>query len=61
MIDASIVEVPIQRNSRDENQQLNEGIIPPDWKDEENKLRQKILMPSGLPTMEKVTMDIKIK
>jgi IS5 family transposase len=40
-VDASIVEVPIQRNSRDENQQLNEGIIPEDWKDQENKLRQK--------------------
>lgn len=41
MVDASIVEVPIQRNSRDENQQLNEGTIPEDWKDQENKLRQK--------------------
>jgi IS5 family transposase len=41
MVDASIVEVPIQRNSRDENQQLNDGSIPEDWKDQENKLRQK--------------------
>lgn len=41
MVDASIVEVPIQRNSRDENQQLNEGVVPQDWKDQENKLRQK--------------------
>jgi IS5 family transposase len=41
MVDASIVEVPIQRNSRDENQQLNEGTVPQDWKDQENKLRQK--------------------
>ncbi|UXE68671.1 MAG: transposase [Chryseotalea sp. WA131a] len=47
MIDASIVEVPIQRNSRDENQQLNEGIIPPDWKDKENKLRQKDIDAKG--------------
>ena len=39
LIDATIVEVPIQRNSRDENQQLKEGTIPEDW--EENKLRQK--------------------
>jgi IS5 family transposase len=41
MVDASIVEVPVQRNSRDENQQLNEGSIPQDWKGQENKLRQK--------------------
>ena len=39
MVDASIVEVPIQRNSRDENKQLNDGTVPQDW--EENKLRQK--------------------
>jgi len=41
MVDASIVEVPIQRNSRDENQQLNEGTIPEDWKENPDKLRQK--------------------
>jgi IS5 family transposase len=39
LVDASIVEVPIQRNSRDENKKLKEGDIPGDW--EENKLRQK--------------------
>ncbi len=39
LVDASIVEVPIQRNSRDENKELKEGNIPADW--EENKLRQK--------------------
>lgn len=41
MVDASIVEVPIQRNSRDENQQLNAGDIPEDWKEKPDKLRQK--------------------
>ncbi len=41
MVDASIVEVPIQRNSREENQQLNEGTTPEDWKDNPDKLRQK--------------------
>ena len=41
MVDASIVEVPIQRNSRDENQDLNEGNIPEDWKENPDKLRQK--------------------
>lgn len=41
MVDATVVEVPIQRNSREENQQLNEGNIPEDWKKKPNKLRQK--------------------
>ena len=39
LIDASIVELPVQLSSRNENQQLKEGIVPKDW--EENKLRQK--------------------
>lgn len=39
LVDASIVEVPIQRNSRDENKELKEGNTPEDW--DENKLRQK--------------------
>jgi len=39
LIDASIVEVPVQRNSRDENKELKQGTIPEEW--EENKLRQK--------------------
>jgi transposase, IS5 family len=39
LVDASIVEVPIQRNSRQENKQLKEGELPEDWS--ENKLRQK--------------------
>jgi transposase, IS5 family len=39
LVDASIVEVPIQRNTRDENKELKEGNIPEDW--DENKLRQK--------------------
>jgi IS5 family transposase len=39
LVDASIVEVPIQRNNREENEQLKEGNIPQDWSD--NKIRQK--------------------
>ena len=41
MVDASVVEVPIQRNSREENQQINGGSIPGDWQENANKLRQK--------------------
>lgn len=39
IVDASIVEVPLQRNNRDENKDLKEGNIPEGWS--ENKLRQK--------------------
>lgn len=39
LVDASIVEVPVQRNSRDENKQLKEGNVPEEWN--ENKVRQK--------------------
>jgi len=41
MVDASIVEVPIQRNSREENEQLKKGKTPKEWKENPNKLRQK--------------------
>lgn len=39
IIDASIVLVPIQRNSREENAQIKAGKVPQDW--EKNKLNQK--------------------
>lgn len=39
IIDASIVNVPKQRNSREENEQIKAGEIPVDW--QENKKRQK--------------------
>jgi IS5 family transposase len=41
IVDASIVETPRQRNSREENKQIREGSIPEDWKDNPNKIRQK--------------------
>ena len=39
IVDASIVSVPIQRNSRDENTQVKKGKVPKDWN--EAKRRQK--------------------
>jgi IS5 family transposase len=39
IIDASLVEAPRQRNSREENRQIKEGQIPEDWS--EQKKRQK--------------------
>ena len=43
LIDATFVEVPRQRNSRDENKTIKEGKIPDEWKKPENanKLEQK--------------------
>jgi|HubBroStandDraft_1064217.scaffolds.fasta_scaffold24918_2 transposase, IS5 family len=41
IVDASFVEVPKQRNSRDENKQIKDGEIPAAWKENENKLEQK--------------------
>jgi IS5 family transposase len=41
MIDASIVETPIQRNTREENNQLKQGDIPKEWEQKPDKLRQK--------------------
>lgn len=41
IVDATIVEVPHQRNTREENQQLKEGNLPESWQDQPNKVRQK--------------------
>ncbi len=41
ILDASFVEVPRQRNSRDENKKIKNNEIPEDWKDKPRKLSQK--------------------
>jgi len=41
MVDATIVAVPRQRNSRDENEQVKAGTTPKDWKRRPSKNRQK--------------------
>lgn len=41
MIDATIVEVPIQRNTREENEQVKAGQTPEDWEKKPAKNRQK--------------------
>lgn len=43
IVDATFVEAPKQRNSRKENDEIKEGKIPGEWKEEKNrnKLRQK--------------------
>jgi len=41
IVDASFVEVPRQRNSREENAQIKSGQTPEDWKNQPAKLAQK--------------------
>ena len=41
IIDASFVEVPRQRNSREENALIKQGKVPPAWKEQPHKLSQK--------------------
>ena len=41
IIDASIIPVPIQRNSKEENKQIKAGEQPPEWSDNAHKLSQK--------------------
>ena len=41
MVDARIVEVPKQRNTREENQTLKDGLIPAKWVQQPAKLAQK--------------------
>ncbi|MEI6848224.1 MAG: transposase [Chlorobiaceae bacterium] len=41
IVDASFVEVPRQRNSREKNKKIKAGRIPEAWMTHPNKLRQK--------------------
>jgi IS5 family transposase len=41
IIDATLIPVPTQRNSREENQQIKQGAIPADWLEQPHKLAQK--------------------
>lgn len=41
IVDASFVEAPKQRNSREENERIKSGEIPEEWEKDPHKLRQK--------------------
>ena len=41
IVDATFVEAPAQRNSKEERETIKQGEIPEEWKGKENKLRQK--------------------
>jgi transposase, IS5 family len=43
IVDASFVEVPRQRNTREENEQVKSGEVPESWKTQTHKLSQKDL------------------
>lgn len=41
IVDASFIEVPIQRNTRDENKQIKKGEVPESFKQNPHRLAQK--------------------
>jgi IS5 family transposase len=41
IIDATVIEVPRQRNKKEDNNLIKKGEIPADWKENNNKLSQK--------------------
>ena len=41
IVDSTLVEVPRQRNTRDENAKVKEGDVPEEWKSDPRKLAQK--------------------
>lgn len=41
IVDATLVPVPKQRNSKEENEQVKRGETPPEWEKQPRKLRQK--------------------
>ena len=41
IVDATFVDAPRQRNSRDENKKIKNGEIPEEWKEEPHKMAQK--------------------
>ena len=43
MVDATFVEVPRQRNTRDENESIKNGQIPSEWENDQKKLAHKDL------------------
>jgi len=57
IVDASIVQAPRQRNSRDENRRIKEGEVPEEWSKTKNVRR--ILMPAGSKRTGRIIMAIK--
>lgn len=41
IVDATLIPVPKQRNTRSENQTIKQGAVPPEWQDRPHKLAQK--------------------
>ena len=51
VIDARIVEVPRQRNTREENQTIQDGLIPAKWIEQPAKLAQKDCRHPQIPSV----------
>lgn len=60
IVDATFVDAPRQRNTREENNQIKNGEIPKEWEKNTHKLAQKIQTPVGQRKMMKLITDIKI-
>ncbi|NJN24259.1 MAG: transposase [Acaryochloridaceae cyanobacterium RL_2_7] len=60
IIDATLIPVPIQRNTREENEQIKRGEIPEIWNDNPHQRFQKIQMHDRARRITKATLAIKI-
>ena len=60
IIDASIVAVPIQRNRRDDNEQIKRGELPEAWADEPAKHDKRTGMRAGPRSTARATMATRI-
>jgi hypothetical protein len=58
IIDATIIEAPVQRNSRDGNKDIKEGDIPQEWSDK--KQSTKTQKPAGQRKTMMIILGIKI-
>lgn len=60
ILDATIIEVPKQRNTKEENTQVKKGEIPSEWEKDPSKLSQKDTEARWTKKGIKVTMDTRI-
>lgn len=58
IIDATIVKVPVQRNNKEENEQIKQGDVPVDW--DEKRRRIKTRMRGGQKRTTRIILAIRI-
>ena len=59
IIDATIVPVPKQRNSREDNKEIKANLLPDGWNERPKRLQQKDLDARWVKKMISITMVIK--